>query len=480
MRCTYRALGAGLISCVVSGHSLAATYPLDTDVLPSGVPLQFPSATVETPPLDWSDTLLGDVWGVRKWMNHYGLRLNIQDAEELWGVASGGRKQGASYDGATAISLTFDPTRLTGLKYGLFNISALQLRGRSATTDNIGAINPVSGYDSPRTTRLFELWYGQGFLGNRLDVRVGAMDLDTEFLVSQNASLFLNGSFGWPIAPSSNLYSGGPSWPYSTPGVRFRYNPIYPLTFMAAVSDDNPTGGPFFKPDDSPPGDLSGTHFNTSNGALIIFETQLLVDAGMLLNHSHHALPGTWKIGGFYDTASFPDPRYASNHLPLTAPGASASPLYHTGNWMLYGVFDQTFWRLEKDSPKAASFFIRVTGNDDIRNTLTLGTEAGLTFHGLIPARPDDVLGLAWGTAFYGHRARMAEQDSLRYTGQADSRTQAEQHLELTWQAPVTPYIMVQPDFQYFWNINSGSPDSETGHRIPNAAILGLNVTTTF
>lgn len=473
-------LGIGLMLAMASGQIFAATRPLTTDILPSGVPLPFPAPGMQSSSDDWNSTLFADAYGVRIWLNHYGLRFSLQDVEEVWGVASGGLHQGASYNGMSAASLTFDPSRIGGWKYGLFNVSALQIRGRSATSDNVGALNTLSGYDAQRSLRLFELWYGQGFLGNRLDVRVGSLDLDTEFMVSQNASLFLNASFGWPLSASTDLYSGGPSWPYSALGARIRYNPLYPLVLMLAATDDNPTGGPFYPSQDNPTQNLSGTRFGVSNGALFMFEAQLWVDAARRLGLDHAALPGTWKIGGYYDNGSFPDRRYSANGRILAAPDASVSPRYYHGNWMVYGVFDQTIWRIEGDTPRAASVFIRVTGNDGIKNTFSFGAEAGLTVQGIVPHRKDDVLGIAWGAGFFGRRAKQAAEDSLLYSGEMTSGRKSEHHIELTWQTPVLPWLNIQPDFQYICNVGGGASSQSDTPAIPNAAIFGLNVSSTF
>lgn len=199
-----------------------------------------------------------------------GIRINIQDVEELWGLTSGGLHPGPTYDGMTAVALLLDTKRAFGWHDGLLNISALQIRGRSLTGERLGALNAVSGYDAGRSTRLFELWYGQGFFGNRLDIRVGTIDLDTEFLVSQNASFFLNSSFGWPLSTSSNLYSGGPSWPFSAVGARIKWVPAYPLVLMGAITDDNPTRGPFYSDISATQRDPTGTSFSTKGGALFM------------------------------------------------------------------------------------------------------------------------------------------------------------------------------------------------------------------
>ncbi|BCK77580.1 porin [Acetobacter aceti NRIC 0242] len=477
-----------LIGAVILGGLFPMTVPAQaadnppvTDVLPSGVPLPFPSTAPNNTPQGWDTTLLGDPDGVRSRLRAHGVRINLQDVEELWGVASGGISRGATYNGATIVTLNLDTAPLFGWHGGLFNISAIQLRGRSATADRVGAINTLSGYDAGgRNTRLFEMWYGQGFWNNRLDIRLGAIDPDTEFLVSDNASLFLNSDFGWPGVPSANLYGGGPSWPMSVPGIRARIIPTYPVSVLVGVMDDNPTGGPFFRERSMLDMNPTGTQFSLSTGVLALAEVDVSVDAAGLSDVPTGALPGVWKLGGFYDSGAFPDRRYDTQGHLLAASDSNGQPLMHHGNWMIYGIVDQTFWNPDGDDPKAASVFARIMGTGGKQNSLSFGVQAGFTFHGIVPWRSNDVLGLAWGMSTAGSRAWHFNRDSLQSGADDVLPLRTEHHIELTWQAPVCNGVVVQPDFQYIHHVGGGILNAATGRRVGDAAVFGLNMTTSF
>jgi len=298
--------------------------------------------------LDTSGNLLGNMWGARSWMYKHGISFDIQEVDELWGNGTGGSASGndgaggsgtgPSYDGVTMPTLTVDTEKLFGLKGGLFNVSALQTRGRSISQDHLANFNPVSGFEADRSTRLFELWYQQSFLGGKLDVKIGQQDLDTEFLISDYASLYLNANFGWPMAPSVNLYGGGPSWPLSSPAIRIRYRPSEKFTFMFAAADDNPPGNRYNStPIQQATGSISGynsdptsqtydgangTNFNMGTGALLMTELQYALNpqpADMSNVTKNPGLPGVYKLGGFYDTAKFADYRYNRNGGSLGA-----------------------------------------------------------------------------------------------------------------------------------------------------------------
>ncbi|MFT8718891.1 carbohydrate porin [Acetobacter sp.] len=468
---------------VLAPCAQAADQPPVTDVLPSGVPLPFPSTAPDNLPQGWDTMVLGDLGGYRSRLRAHGVRINLQDVEELWGVASGGLSRGATYDGATIVTLNLDTDRLIDPQWhgGLFNISAIQLRGRSVSADRIGAFNTISGYDAGgRGMRLFEMWYAQGFWNNRLDIRLGVMDPDTEFLVSDNASLFLNADFGWPGVPSSNLYGGGPSWPFAVPGIRAQIIPTYPVTILLGVMDDNPTGGPFFSERSALDMNPSGTRFSMSTGVLVMGEVLVTVDASKLSASLENALPGTWKLGALYDSGAFPDRRYDTQGHLLAGPTSNGSPMMRRKNWMVYGIIDQTVWNPDGDAPEAVSLFARFMGAGNRGNAMTFGANAGVTMHGFVPYRPDDVVGLAWGVSNDSAHALDFNRDQLQFGAADVLPLKAEHHIELTWQAPVWRGVSVQPDFQYIHHVGGNIVNGATGKRVKDAAVFGLNTTASF
>jgi hypothetical protein len=52
--------------------------------------------------------------------------------------------------------------------------------------------------------------------GWNTNLRLGQITVAQEFLVSQNANLFVNSTFGWPAVPAQDLPSSGPSYPQAT------------------------------------------------------------------------------------------------------------------------------------------------------------------------------------------------------------------------------------------------------------------------
>ena len=244
------------------------------------------------------DSLLGDMWGLRSWMSRYGLSLNLLETSEVFGNATGGIKQGVDYDGLTQAILQMETERALGLYGGTFNVSALQIHGRNFSEDYLGSLQTASGIESDRATRLWELWYQQKFLEeDRLDIKLGQQSLDQEFMVSQNALVFANTMFGWPMIPSADLPGGGPAYPLSALGARFRYRPIESLSFLAGVFNGSPVahndGG------DPQQENGSGTRFPLNGGALFIAEVQYSYPSlgSMVYADQSEPLSGVYKLG---------------------------------------------------------------------------------------------------------------------------------------------------------------------------------------
>src|SRR5579872_5486996 len=307
--------------------------------------------------------LLGDIGGLRPSLQNVGVAVNLQEIDEVLGNVTGGIHTGADYDGLTTAGLSLDTSKAFRWPGGTLNVSALQIHGRNLSTDNLATLQTASGIEANRTTRLWELWYQQAFLDGTADLKLGQQSVDQEFIVSQYGGLFVNTMMGWPMLPSADLYAGGPAYPLSSPGVRLRVRPSDAVTMLAGVFDDNPPGGPFNGDSQLRGAEAAGTQFNLGTGALWVGEFQYAANAAPAKGCDNLAcgLPGTYKLGGWYDSGSFLDQRFDTNGVSLASPASNGVARRHRGNFSLYGVIDQTVWR-QPDGPRSVSVFARAMG----------------------------------------------------------------------------------------------------------------------
>jgi porin len=432
-------------------------------------------------------TLLGDMGGLRTALGNFGITLGIVDTNEVWGNVSGGIRRGADYDGLTTVTLGLDTQKAFGLEGGTFNLSVDNIRGRDISTDNLSNLQTTSGILATPTTRLWELWYQQAFLNDKFDVKLGQQSIDQEFITSQGSALFLNTVMGWPMVPSADLYAGGPAYPLSSLGVRLRAQPGGGFTFLGGVFQDNPSGGPF-----NDDGQLRGStrwggNFNLRTGALFIAEMQYALNQPSPgdMDDGKHAtgLPGTYKLGFWYDTAPFPSPQFDTTGTSLASLDSNGVPKQLSNNYSLYAVADQMIWRRNEKDPQALGVFARVMGAPGDRNLISFGVNGGVTLKAPLPGRDDDTLGLGFGVAQVSSAQRAFDSDvaALCPAGTVCPVQSSETFLELTYQVQVAPWWQIQPDFQFVFNPGGGLQNpNNPGKKIANEAVFGLRSVITF
>ncbi|MGE4480774.1 carbohydrate porin [Acidocella sp.] len=399
---------------------------------------------------DANTGLLGDMGGLRTALAAYGVSIGINDAENLLGNVSGGVKTGATMQGVTTMTLDVDTGKAFGIQGGTFHVSALQIHGQQLSASYLDNLQAANGDEGENATRLWELWYDQATPDGRFDIKFGQQSIDNEFMVSDYSGLFVNTMAGWPIIPSVDLYGGGPAYPLSSLGVRGQFKPNDHVAILAGVFDDDPGGGAF--DDDQQALDPRGGRFNLNNGALWIAEIQY--------STKMFGLPGTYKFGGWYDSATFPDQLYDYNHR---------------GNYSLYGVVDQTVWQSPANGSRTLNVFGRIMGAPGDQNYVDFGFNGGVTLTAPLPGRDNDQAGLDFGVAHVSSRAA----DAIAADG--GRRPGTETLIEATYQAQATPWLVLQPDIQYVINPGGGIDDpDDTSKKLGNELVIGLRGIVTF
>ena len=371
------------------------------------------------------------------------MTLGIQDAENFLGNVSGGVQQGATLQGLTTATLQIS-TEHWGLPGGRFNVSALQIHGQSLSPFYLDDLQTANGDEAADATRLWELWYDQAFDRDAFDIKIGQQSIDQEFITSKYSALFVNTAAGWPLVPTADLYAGGPAYPLSSLGVRAQVKAPRNITIQAGAFDDNPPGGPFAA--DPQSDDAGGTRFNLNTGALFIAEIQFALNPSP---SAGSALPGTYKLGVWYDTAAFPDQALDTQGLSLADPDSTGEPLQHQGSVSLYGVVDQTIWQSAAGG-RSLNLFARLMGAPADRNLISFSANGGLTLTDPLPGRSNDTAGIDLGVGqVSGQAAKLDRASAAPVRG-------TETLVELTYQAQLTPWLQLQPDAQLVLNPGGG------------------------
>ncbi|HET7884369.1 MAG TPA: carbohydrate porin [Acetobacteraceae bacterium] len=432
------------------------------------------SPEAQEPPDFWHrDTLTGDWGGLRTVLADHGIAVTASYTAELWANVQGGLKQGSAYDGLFLPQVDVDLDKLLGWQGASFRVSMIQGHGPALSPGWVGNLMNVSNLVViPPATRLYNLWLQQNLFDDKLSLRLGMMNVDAEFVVSQTASVFMNGTFGWPEWAAADLPGGGPAYPLSAPGVRVKLQPEKEGFYaMAAVFSGDPTGhGGSNNPATPLP---TGTVISFTGGAFFIAET------GYAVNQDKDAKgpPLALKLGTWYHNSDrFQDQRFDVLGISLASPASAGIPREHAGNWGIYGIADVTLYQAEGSSLSA---FVRMAGSPGDRNLVQLYMDAGLAYKGLIPSRSDDTAGIAIGYTRIGANARGLDHDTQFFGNPLFPIRSQEVVLELTYQAQLTPWLLLQPDLQRIFNPGGHVPNPDGSIR-RDALVLGLRSTITF
>ena len=490
--------GIVLLSLVLSPVARAQLQPGNAESSPIG---SSPGARTSagTPPglldaLFTGNNLLGDMGGLRSGLASLGVSYGINETSEVLANVTGGVRTGPAYDGLTLLSVGLDTDKAFGWHGGTFNASALWIHGRNLSQDNLdvaggGIIQTASGIEAERTFRLWELWFDQASASSDVDVKIGLQSIDQEFITSTYTTLFMNTVMGWPALPSYDMYAGGPAYPLASLGMRLRGN-SGPFNGLLGIYDDNPAGGTFDNDDQLRGRARTGLDFSLDNGVLVIGELQFALNqpsTGQNVEPGSRSggLPGTYRIGAWYDSGAFPDQRYTTDGLSAADPLSNGEGRLLRHDFAIYTSDDQQLWH-DAAGVRALGVFARLMGAPGDRNLVSFSTNLGLSLKAPLLSRPNDTVGIGYGLARISSAASALDQDRRLYSGDAAYPIRStESFIELTYQAQLTPWWSLQPDLQYIFSPGGGvlNPDAAPNDgtvRIANETIVGLRTSITF
>jgi porin len=419
---------------------------------------------------------LGDPLGIRPVLKAQGIEYSLTYIADVLGNPVGGLRQGAIVEDRLNLRLNLDLQKLVGWDGATAHANAYFIHGTGLSRYYVGNLLTTSVIEALPSTRLYVLWLDQKLLDGKLAIRGGQLAADTEFIVSQTATLFVNSTFGWPAITGLNLPSGGPAYPLATPAIRAKYTPDDKLSLQVGLFDGDPAGSNQPGPDPEPQRlDRAGTNFRTHDPALLIGEAAYAYNT----DNDIETLPGTVTFGGWQNFGRFEDQRLDTSGRPLADPNSTGIARRLRGNAGIYGILDQTLYRETGKEDEGLSAFVRASYSPTRSSLIDYYLDGGFAYRGLIPGRESDTLGLSVGYAHIGAQARRADRDAIFFSGTAMPVRKFEGVIEATYQALVVPGFTVQPDAQYVLRPGGGisNPYNSGERRVKNAAILGVRAT---
>jgi len=373
------------------------------------------------------DTLTDGFFGATDALEEMGINVSlsltsIYQANVRGGLSTNDRD--GRWAGSWDLELECDMEKLLhvpgGTVYSLIEGSWSEGIGEDTVASMFG-INGDAGGN--RAVDVTELWYEQTLLGEVLRIRAGKLDLtggfecrgcpvafDGNSFANDETAQFLNGALvNNPTIPFPDrglgivLYVQPAEWFYVSYGVE------------DAEADARETG--------------FHTAFHGSDDYFSVFEFGFVP----FLPSSNGALPGTYRFGFWYDPQK--KDRFDGNGTETDDNG-------------YYLSFDQMFYRESagEDDTQGFGVFFRLGVADDELNEINTFWSIGCRYQGLIPTRDDDVIGLGVAQG--------------RLSGGAGFHEHRETVIEVYYNARLTPWLNLTPDFQYISNPGGVADDA--------------------
>jgi len=380
-----------------------------------------PAAPAQDGGLSERDALLGDLFGLRSGLGESGVTVDLTLVVDGTQVVSGGAARNEAVRGLFDVAVAADMAALAGIEGAVLFLDAYSLFGEQDS--GAGNIQGVSNIDAEVRDQIAELWWEQLFLDDRLRVKVGKVEANSEFAWVEYGGELIGPA--WAISPN---VLGIPTYPETAVSFNAEWTPDDRHWVRVGVYDGAAQSGR-----------RTGVH-----GVGSVFgapsDLWLALEVGRTWNAGRLGV-GAWRATGDFDEFS----------------GGVAD-----GSNGFYAVFDQTLAQ-EVDAAgeplSSTGLFARLAYADPEVSEVELHLATGVQWTGLLAARPSDVCGCGVSIAELSSEA-----------GFDDDR---EVVLEGYWGFQVTPAIALKPDVQYIVD-PGGDP------LLDDALVLGLRVQAAF
>ena len=385
---------------VVSSPEVAATAP---------APVTPATPASPTGSGAYSNTFTGDWFGLRTGLADHGISFNGYGVNDnSWNLQGGKSTHNFVSRARLTLGMNLDTDKLFGWAGGTVVSSVRFHFGPNGNDIQLGSLQGFSYIDdNPPTTQLYELYYRQTLLNDKITVQAGRMDANNIFDISVDATDFVN-----PSATDAPLtLQNAP--PSQAPGL---------AAFVTAMPGTSLILGAFFNGRSHP------TALDAMLNTLATIDEPNGTSLNIELDQNYHLaanMPGTTGAGAFWRTGQLP-----------TLNGGIQSGT--GGGW---AFVDQTLWQTAKCDQRVAAWG-NFTGNDSRVSEIDYSIQAGLLGAGIIPGRPDDkiAVGLDWA----------------HISSQAGTPKPYEMVVECFYECYLGRGVTLQPDVQYFTNTGGG------------------------
>lgn len=407
-------------------------------------------------PQPFSPLLLLDWHDVRELLRQKGIDFRIGYVSETATNLRGGRQQLWRYTDQWTFWTRLDLEKLFAVPRGEFDIIITDRNGRNLSADaHLGSLQQVQElYGRGQTWRWTEFWYEQSSRSGRLDWKIGRLPVGNDFAAfscdfmnltfcgSAPGNIVGNYWYNWPVSQwATRVKAIWPRFGYVQLGA-YAINPSLLLT-RNGMNLGNPSG---------------------TRGVLAPLEIAWLP--------AFRGLAGSYKIGGWYSSATAPDVVDDAVGEPLVIDGGA--PLMHHGQYGAYFSFEQRLTAPDgRGSPRGIRLFVNATYADRKTSTLDSQLSLGILYMGPVASRPYDELGLAAGETHVNGRVAAVERLQNEEDHGPVPVQSSEWAGEVFYDLHLAGWLDLRPNFQYV-----AQPGGVAGRR--SDLIFGMRVAMNF
>jgi len=327
--------------------------------------------------------------------------------------------------------MSIDTLPTLGYRGGTFSVDFQNQAGESGAggADDAGDFQGVGNADADGRTQISEIWYEQLLLDNKLRVKIGKIDANSEFAAPDNSGEFLNSSYG--VSPT---VLGIPAYPDAAFGANAFIYPTRNWYLGVGIYDGSAQNGR-----------LTGSY---GPAGLWHDDSSLfsIAEVGYRWVCADNTLPGHVGVGVTYHSGDF----------------EKANGDIQSGASSFYVVLDQKIWHkkfYDKGNEQGVYAFGQYGHADKDVSEVSDHVGAGVMWIGPYDKMYPDIVGLGVQTVKFN--------DDFGFTENYET------NIELFYSYQVTPYFSVKPDLQYI--MNPGGDET-----IDDALMATIRVTLAF
>lgn len=385
----------------------------------------------------------------------HGIYLNSSYFGEFAGNPTGGAAQGSDYADQVALGADINLQKLAGWQGGALHIEFTNRDGHSQGADVINnSVATQQIYGGGQTYNLTTFTLEQKLFNNKVDIIGGRTELDQLTLNDPIYCHFQSNAIcGQPDIMGKIINSS--FWPVSVWGGQVKLSPIQDWTLKVGIADHDP-------------GDSASPHHGFDWGVGKSNGVEIPVELDYQTSFADDSYPRRYDVGVVFDRTPYSYTQYDAVTKELGHDNAY-------GRTMIYAQAKQMVYRPDMNSQSGLTVFGAVVVGPNDNQVANYNVSGGAVYQGLFASRPADSAGVMVGYTHYRDSyLNQLYQYRVNVLGGTQRPASSLMMMEVDYDAYLTPYLDIMPNFQYIMHPDGLGNRAYPSHNLSDAFVFGL------